>query len=86
MKNEKRPMNYVSNDERTFFVGSNNAASATECTGLIPSPPESDAELLSYSDIYELPVDSKSTDDTKIYIPHYRKCSDDRRESLNFYE
>lgn len=30
-----------------------NAASATDCTGLIPSLPESKAELESYNDLYQ---------------------------------
>ena len=30
-----------------------NAASATDCTGLIPSLPESKAEIESYNDLYQ---------------------------------
>ena len=29
-----------------------NSASATDCTGLIPSAPQSEAELQSYEDVY----------------------------------
>ena len=31
-------------------------ASSTECTGLIPNIADSDAELDSYSDIYDIPL------------------------------
>ncbi|MDO4267863.1 MAG: hypothetical protein Q4C73_05265 [Eubacteriales bacterium] len=33
------------------------ACSATDCTGLIPSLPQSDAELESYAQIYHYPAD-----------------------------
>lgn len=32
-----------------------NSASAHDCTGLIPSGPVSEAELLSYKDVYDFP-------------------------------
>ena len=33
------------------------ACSATDCTGLIPSLPTSDAELESYAEVYHYPAD-----------------------------
>lgn len=34
---------------------SDNVASATECTGLIPTPPISEEEAESYTEIYNIP-------------------------------
>lgn len=31
-------------------------ASATECTGLIPSSPETESQIDSYSEIYDIPL------------------------------
>ena len=46
-----------------------NSASATDCTGLIPSAPQSKAELESYEDVYHYqPPVMKST--------HHRKKAD----------
>lgn len=33
------------------------ACSATDCTGLIPSLPQSDSELESYAEVYHYPAD-----------------------------
>ena len=33
-----------------------NSASANDCTGLIPSAPQSEAELQSYEDVYAFPL------------------------------
>lgn len=38
----------------------NNVASYGECTGLIPTPPQSDEEADSYTDIYTVPNQGKS--------------------------
>ncbi|RPF43342.1 hypothetical protein EDD70_2305 [Hydrogenoanaerobacterium saccharovorans] len=37
------------------FFDFDTIASATECTGLIPTPPLSDEEAESYTDIYSIP-------------------------------
>jgi hypothetical protein len=33
----------------------NNVVSGTECTGLVPTPPESDPESESYTELYTIP-------------------------------
>lgn len=47
----KRRPNYVSDyvDE----IDPTNASSATDCTGLIPTPPRSEYELESYKAVYD---------------------------------
>jgi hypothetical protein len=30
--------------------------SATECAGLLPTPPETDGDINSYTDIYDIPL------------------------------
>jgi len=37
--------------DSTFFV-----ASSTECTGLIPANPASESEMVSYEEIYSIPL------------------------------
>lgn len=37
------------------FLDFDTVASATECTGLIPTPPASEAEAESYADMYAVP-------------------------------
>ncbi len=44
----------VSNDDSEMDI---QAASAMECTGLIPALPASDAELESYAQLYHFPSD-----------------------------
>ena len=46
-KKEKGPK-YTPNPEYDFFK----ANSVTDCTGTVPRPPETDAELDSYLDVY----------------------------------
>ena len=36
-----------------------NSASATECTGLMPTPPENEEEAESYNEIYVVPKELK---------------------------
>lgn len=47
-KEEKHSPEYTPNLEYDFF----RANSATDCTGSVPRPPETDAELDSYLDVY----------------------------------
>ena len=42
-------------EEELFFEEANLTASATECTGLMPTPPISPEEAESYTDIYSIP-------------------------------
>lgn len=42
-------------DEDLFYAYTNDVASATECTGLMPTPPITTGEAESYSDIYPVP-------------------------------
>lgn len=48
-------------DEDLFF-DIDQVASATECTGLIPTPPLSEEEAESYTDIYTIPKPEKDED------------------------
>ena len=43
-------------DKEAIFRHLNAVASSTECTGLIPTPATDEAELDSYSDIYDVPL------------------------------
>lgn len=47
-----------------LFMDRDIVASATECTGLIPTPPLSEEEAESYSDIYDIPkVENEADND-----------------------
>ena len=54
---EKPNKNYDPEEEIDYdaLSDSNSVASATECTGLMYSPPEDEFEAESYSDIYKIP-------------------------------
>lgn len=53
MKKEKTSTPHLAqNSSDNSFDIDINACSATDCTGLIPSLPQSEAELESYEDIY----------------------------------
>lgn len=41
-------------DEDSFDYDVTKTNSATDCTGLIPTPPQSDEEFDSYMDVYEI--------------------------------
>jgi hypothetical protein len=56
---KKKRKKHTHEKEETFFVGSKSAASASDCTGLIQTPAESEEELLSYSEIYGIPCTKK---------------------------
>ena len=47
-KEQKHTPEYTPNTEYDFFKSS----SATDCTGAVPRPPETDDELDSYLDVY----------------------------------
>ncbi len=57
-----KPFNNL--DEQDYFFDVNNrtdnVASATECTGLMPIPPEDDDESESYNQIYIIPKQNKN--------------------------
>ncbi len=42
-------------DDEYIYSCTNSVVSGTECTGLIPTPPETDSEADSYSDLYTIP-------------------------------
>ncbi len=54
-KNKHKP----EHEDETFFVGSGSAASATDCTGLIQTLAQSEDEMDSYADIYNIPLQDK---------------------------
>ena len=43
-------------DDRELFDEQFGVASATECTGLMPTPPATSQEVDSYSEIYDVPL------------------------------
>ena len=55
-KDKKAPMPYDSSDDEELFNNLFDVASATECTGLMPTPPLNEAEAESYSKIYDIPL------------------------------
>lgn len=61
--NDKHPKNrqMVHADDHCFFDSDlffevDNVSSATECTGLMPTPPANDAEAEAYTDLYAVPT------------------------------
>lgn len=50
-KNEKRT---PYREHETAYPDLSNTASATECTGLMPTPPQNDAELEAYQELYSM--------------------------------
>lgn len=54
-------------DDRELYDDSLAVISAHECTGLIPSAPNSEYNTKSYSDIYDVPLA-----DDELYDRHYR--------------
>jgi hypothetical protein len=63
MKNKKTfsTMNTQNdNSQDDLFFDLDDIASATECTGLIPTPPESEAEAESYTQLYSIPKPQES--------------------------
>lgn len=61
--NEKNTFNVVMEDT---LESQNNIISSTECTGLIQKPPETDAEVDSYKDIYHLPNEKEVIESSNI--------------------
>ena len=53
-KKTKLPYNPEANEE--LFDQMFEVASSTECTGLFPTPPMTDEEINSYSNIYDVPL------------------------------
>lgn len=53
MKGKKRePKKTPYREHETVYPDLSDVASATECTGLMPTPPQNDAELESYQQLY----------------------------------
>ncbi len=52
-------------DDEEFSYETNSVVSATECTGLTASMPESEYEAQSYEDIYNIGVKPSSLQDKK---------------------
>lgn len=44
-----------------IYSCTDNVASTTECTGLIPAPPVSESEAESYTDLYSIPKPAKGS-------------------------
>lgn len=69
MKNRKKdPKELI--DDYDYLA---NAASAMDFTGLIPSLPQSDAEIESYNDICQFLPPAKNTYESSKSRPEYRK-------------
>lgn len=64
----KRNLPYDDETDRELFDNDFHAASMSDCTGLIPTAPENESEIRSYSDIFDIP------------LPNYRN---DRRSIMN---
>jgi phosphoserine aminotransferase len=54
-KPENKQMAPKDDDDEYIYSCTNSVVSGTECTGLIPTPPETDSEADSYSDLYTIP-------------------------------
>lgn len=54
MKTLNNKNNKSLTNEDTFNYDITKTNSATDCTGLIPTPPQSESEFDSYMDVYEI--------------------------------
>lgn len=54
MNNSERKNWKSLKDEDSFNYDVTKTNSATDCTGLIPTPPQSESEFDSYMDVYEI--------------------------------
>ncbi len=59
---DKQLVRKSSKNNNRLLENLDTVASATECTGLIPTPPISDNEAESYTDIYAIPKPENSCD------------------------
>jgi len=72
--NEKRlPKN--PDTDKTMFNNEFSVASATECTGLVPSAPEDRADVASYADIYDVAL----TANDALHRPRNHAAIDSRK-------
>ena len=56
-KNEKK---FTHGEHVTIYPDApESVASATECTGLMPTPPQNDAEFMSYQDLHSMEIPKK---------------------------
>lgn len=56
-KNEKK---FIHGEHVTIYPDApESVASATECTGLMPTPPQNDAEFMSYQDLHSMEIPKK---------------------------
>lgn len=65
-KQEKPIRPYNDQDDRYLFDNEESVASATDCTGMIPTPPVEEAEVNSYSEIFDIPL-------ARDEVPKYQK-------------
>lgn len=63
MENNGYPLPYDEFDDQELFDEDLAVASYTECTGLTPSAPLSNAQLRSYSRIYDIPLGGENEGD-----------------------
>lgn len=76
MKKKKKTATPIERqDKEALFRHLNAVASSTECTGLIPTPATEEAELDSYSDIYDVPL-ADSPKNQFENMSHYPKRSE----------
>lgn len=61
MDKQKVAPSITETDEDTLF-NLDTVASATECTGLMPTPPISEDEVESYTDLYSIPQPDEPVD------------------------
>ena len=54
MSEQSRP--YPTESHQYPFNDENQVVSATECTGMLPTPATEDAEIFSYHSIYDIPL------------------------------
>ena len=54
MRKKRKPGYPPYDDDKFYDTGS--IASASDCTGLIPSPPANEAEAESYAELYNIPA------------------------------
>ena len=84
MTNKKTPIGPAEKDDQAFDLA--NAGSYTECTGLIPTPPLTEAEMDSYLEIFNFqpPSTEKAAAENQSAIPkEARHASDSEKTKLD---
>ncbi len=79
----KTNLPYDRNNNRKLYDNSFHAASMSECTGLIPTAPDDQSEVHSYSDIYDIPLPNFSNRRDKMNNQNNQNSNQKNNQSSN---